>query len=425
MIVQAHSVESHKLFPPSQNATEESMSTHSLLPPVVGPKRTESLQTISGSLIPLSLQIGGANLNLPLPKIVSPNQANVASSEAQSSVASFPSSPPPSASAFGIPSITGGSSSPTTAHSPGYSPKEQPQSLSYTLGTPSNNLNISRESRISLPEEAKRYMATLGDSPVPSPQVKVFASDSAAAKSQSSVPDVDANGDTNGLDTYQLAYNSAGGLDPGGEFPDSDGELSEDDEQESLGGDRSASSTFERETEGNKQIIGGTALLGRKPSADDFPMPPVGQPSHRDFHGDVTPSPGVQSHHQYANSYKYLDDVAQAPLFRALPLLSSDLPQTKVQVSHSSIRPNDKGKEVLSFVIIVDPGIGKDSWKIEKLYSDVIALDQRVKSMSRSLAKKMPVLPESKLWRDHAPAKVDQRKVMHSQLFGWLYLHHM
>ena len=56
---------------------------------------------------------------------------------------------------------------------------------------------------------------------------------------------------------------------------------------------------------------------------------------------------------------------------------------TRVQVSYSSIRPNDRGKEVPSFVIVVDPGSGKEPWKVEKLY---------------------------KLWRDHAPAKVDQRK---------------
>jgi RalA-binding protein 1 len=83
---------------------------------------------------------------------------------------------------------------------------------------------------------------------------------------------------------------------------------------------------------------------------------------------------------------------------------------TRVQVSHSSIRPNDRGKEVLSFVIIVDPGSGKEPWKIEKLYSDFISLDQKIRSTNRGLTKKMPSLPDNKLWRDHAPAKVDQRK---------------
>lgn len=83
-----------------------------------------------------------------------------------------------------------------------------------------------------------------------------------------------------------------------------------------------------------------------------------------------------------------------------------------VSVSQSFVRPNDRGKEVLSFVITVNPGNGKEPWKVEKMYSDVVALDSRVRaSVGKSVAKKITGLPEGKLWRDHAPAKVDQRKV--------------
>lgn len=32
-------------------------------------------------------------------------------------------------------------------------------------------------------------------------------------------------------------------------------------------------------------------------------------------------------------------------------------------------------------------------------------------SVSKNVIKKMVTLPEGRLWRDHAPAKVDQRKV--------------
>jgi RalA-binding protein 1 len=98
--------------------------------------------------------------------------------------------------------------------------------------------------------------------------------------------------------------------------------------------------------------------------------------------------------------------------FRALPLLSSDLPHTNITVSHSFVRPNDRGKEVLSFIVFVDPGSGKDGWKVEKMYSDVLGLDQRVRSsVGKGVGKKIANLPEGKLWKDHAPAKVDQRKV--------------
>jgi RalA-binding protein 1 len=101
-----------------------------------------------------------------------------------------------------------------------------------------------------------------------------------------------------------------------------------------------------------------------------------------------------------------------SPAFRALPLLATDLPYTRICVSQSSIRPNDRGKEVLSFTVEVDPGHGKELWKVEKLYSDVLGLDQRIRaSVGKGVGKKIGNLPEGKLWRDHAPAKVDQRKV--------------
>ncbi|KAJ7602259.1 hypothetical protein B0H17DRAFT_1189965, partial [Mycena rosella] len=99
--------------------------------------------------------------------------------------------------------------------------------------------------------------------------------------------------------------------------------------------------------------------------------------------------------------------------FRALPLLPTDLPHTTVTVSHSFVRPNDRGKEVLSFVVSVDPGNNKEGWKVEKMYSDVLALDQRVRnSVGKGVGKKIVSLPEGKLWKDQAPAKVDQRKAI-------------
>jgi RalA-binding protein 1 len=103
---------------------------------------------------------------------------------------------------------------------------------------------------------------------------------------------------------------------------------------------------------------------------------------------------------------------SEAVAFRALPLLSSDLPYTNITVSHSFVRPNDRGKEVLSFIVFVDPGNGRDGWKVEKMYSDVLGLDQRVRSsVGKGVGKRIANLPEGKLWKDHAPAKVDQRKV--------------
>ncbi|KAG8967418.1 hypothetical protein FRC03_010034 [Tulasnella sp. 419] len=112
------------------------------------------------------------------------------------------------------------------------------------------------------------------------------------------------------------------------------------------------------------------------------------------------------------------------PTYRSTRLTSNDLPYTKVRVQGSNIRTNDRGKEVLSFVFAVDPcgvgsnpmrkgGSGKESWLIEKLYSEILALDSNVRStIGRSGSKKLPSLPDGKLFRDHAPAKVDQRKAV-------------
>jgi RalA-binding protein 1 len=110
------------------------------------------------------------------------------------------------------------------------------------------------------------------------------------------------------------------------------------------------------------------------------------------------------------NSHKHEKD--QLISFHALPLLSTDLPHTSISVLTSFVRPNDRGKDVLTFTIVVNPGSEKRPWKVEKLYSDVIGLDQRVRAnIDRKIAKKVPTLPDGRIWRDHAPVKADQRKV--------------
>ena len=99
---------------------------------------------------------------------------------------------------------------------------------------------------------------------------------------------------------------------------------------------------------------------------------------------------------------------------RQLPLLMEDLPYTEVIVLNSSIRPNGRGKEVLFSIILIEPGGGKDTWKIEKTYNNVLQLDVCMRSsVGKSASKSLMSLPEGRLWRDHAPANVDQRKVSH------------
>ena len=145
-----------------------------------------------------------------------------------------------------------------------------------------------------------------------------------------------------------------------------------------------------------KDQPGGYTQLSHPRSEEDISTPQQTVPHRQDFR--LQPSQDQQ--------------LSETIAFRALPLLSSDLPHTNITVSHSFVRPNDRGKEVLSFIVFVDPGSGKDGWKVEKMYSDVLGLDQRVRSsVGKGIGKKIANLPEGKLWKDHAPAKVDQRKV--------------
>ncbi len=171
------------------------------------------------------------------------------------------------------------------------------------------------------------------------------------------------------------------------------------------------------------------------PAADDFPLPPgmanasngdpnLGTPQaipaiQRTRKADGPDSPTTPTPIAYGSRSSVMS-VYQSVIpeqdsqvqFRALPLLPHDLPYTRVTVTISSIRPNDRGKDVLSFVVMVDPGNQKEPYLIEKLYSDVLGLDQRIRSRyGKSIHKKIPHLPDGKLWRDHAPSRVDQRKV--------------
>jgi len=103
---------------------------------------------------------------------------------------------------------------------------------------------------------------------------------------------------------------------------------------------------------------------------------------------------------------------SKAGTFRAQRITHPDLVGTSTSIAGSHIRPNDRGKEVLSFIIAVQPPRGAPPYKIEKLYSDVVALDARVRSlMSKSAVKNLAALPDTKLFKDNAPAKVDQRKL--------------
>ncbi|PCH44407.1 RhoGAP-domain-containing protein [Wolfiporia cocos MD-104 SS10] len=285
---------------------------------------------------------------------------------------------------------------------------------------------LSRDSRISLPEEAKRYYANLTDTPVTSPAVNStgFPAPSGSGPNSPIKPHMSQIVETAESVRGSLDMPSEAGSgmsrargrstgEEGAPFLDmGDGESVYSGVDSSVRTSNDAEDRDENPFEPTSQQREQGA--SESTAVDDFPLPPS-TPGYV----PITNADGesvhltVQSIQQPSTPVSPFLPMASGPpqlTFRALPLLAADLPHTEIHVVNSTIRPNDRGKEVLSFVIFIKPG-GKEPWKVEKLYSDVLALDARVRStVGKSILKRMVTLPEGRLWRDHAPAKMDQRK---------------
>ncbi|KAK7056169.1 Rho GTPase activating protein [Paramarasmius palmivorus] len=331
-----------------------------------------------------------------------------------------------------VPEIQTSLATPTAAAAVAGADTSSLQSAAVSHLSPSNlSQTVSRDSRITLPDEAKQYIANMGESPYPSPRVDTFNTPKApSAVHNSSARD---------------QQTTRGGLPDRQEFldlDDEDGDANDGPEDEASSVHTSLRDGSPEDTPLNPPshtpvqpthsasssdiFVQGpprkSSSIQQHAGSEDFPPPPsLGSISHY-------PHPQKDVRHEHNQHHQLLEPPSYTSLrsssdtmstssaggvFRALPLLSSDLPHTKINVSHSFVRPNDRGKEVLSFVVHVDPGRGKEGWKVEKLYSDVLNLDQRVRSsVGKSVGKKIAALPEGKLWKDHAPAKVDQRKAV-------------
>jgi RalA-binding protein 1 len=281
----------------------------------------------------------------------------------------------------------------------------------------------SRESRITLPEEAKQYLSSVIDLPADSEQHSRTLS---PARSN----------------TY-IVSNPRDSTDKSSTRRDlSDGEFLDLEDSDSLydsAADYSLTSAGPQDIRKPPDDLRQPRVSVQPPAADDFPLPPgVATPPNNPSNSEptsktpqappsvdrarrmdgpespTTPTPNAYGSRSSAISTYQSVITEQESLvqFRALPLLPYDLPYTRINVTNSSIRPNDRGKDVLSFVVLVDPGNQKEPYMIEKLYSDVLGLDQRIRSRyGKNIHKKIPHLPDGKLWKDHAPSRVDQRKV--------------
>ncbi|KAF8623929.1 hypothetical protein AX17_007257 [Amanita inopinata Kibby_2008] len=347
--------------------------------------------------------------------------------------------------------------------SPQAASTESNPSPSDALLNPRSHLSLSRLSCESLPDEAKQYIANMPDSPLPSPHEDAVALPLMQKASFAS--------NTGGSANVVISSTAISDESRQIEFLDMDDE--DEDVEADFNGDTASvdsehgtspfvdtsqtlqsSSASETSLAHRSRAIDRRGKKGRAHAAvDDFPLPPstinlytqqgtIKQEgsSHLNHISRATRqapfvSPAVAYNQHDSNTRKQntlqsesqvvmnFDQISSPDVksrspqatthFRALPLLSTDLPTTTVTVSHSFVRPNDRGKEVLSFVVHVNPGNGKPGWKVEKMYSDVLGLDHRVRnSVGKGIGKKIANLPEGKLWKDHAPAKVDQRKAV-------------
>lgn len=298
---------------------------------------------------------------------------------------------------------------------PSFTPNAVPNAATLTgkstLALPNastaSHMPLSRESRISLPDEAKRYIANMGDSPLPSPRM---------AGSADTTPDPDSkdSGERDrGLDVVAEEVNGKYGR---AESPrpfleleddESDGEMPA---REGAGGLHAAESDLEGEDTEETAVNldygsrGGEAHVQKvrkaAATADQFPLPPAtrdplsptsanvpslpsqsasspvyssNNPFATNTTHDNNPSSTTKRDRKPRDSYVTLREDPPAMTFRSLPLLAKDLEKAEVNVIGSNIRANDKGKERLSFVITVHV-VGKPELKVRGVLPfDIVA----------------------------------------------------
>ncbi|KAG9092042.1 hypothetical protein FRC06_000270 [Ceratobasidium sp. 370] len=135
------------------------------------------------------------------------------------------------------------------------------------------------------------------------------------------------------------------------------------------------------------------------PLTPPISMPPLGQ--LRDATQDPAQPPGAP-----------LTRPPQTTLTVPAPQLTQlGMKTAVITVPKLHIRADERGEEVLSFTIEI--ALDQERWRVERLYSDVLVLDVKVRQLlGRSVVKRSAPLPDAKLPKDIAPFKVDQQKAM-------------
>eukprot|EP00833_Pecoramyces_ruminatium_P014407 jgi/Orpsp1_1/1188439/evm.model.d7180000064881.1 len=88
----------------------------------------------------------------------------------------------------------------------------------------------------------------------------------------------------------------------------------------------------------------------------------------------------------------------------------------RVKVVGSLIKINDKGKEIVSFIILISKlnnNGNEENEKIEKTYMDFVQLDSKLRTQTENKVQitKMGKLPDKNLFNSNSPTKRDQRKI--------------
>ncbi|KAI9493695.1 hypothetical protein BDB00DRAFT_928826 [Zychaea mexicana] len=163
------------------------------------------------------------------------------------------------------------------------------------------------------------------------------------------------------------------------------------------------------------------------PPAAPSPPPPPPPPPSPPAHQKKTQQPHQHRHVRRASSQPAISTAQK----KAAAQISNNgdssaensLAGINVKVLGSNITTNTKGKGVILFTISVRKDMddmARELWRIEKLYSDFLALDSKLKSQSRPRTGKISKLPDKALFATHTPNKADQRKMAIEK-----YLQHM
>lgn len=166
------------------------------------------------------------------------------------------------------------------------------------------------------------------------------------------------------------------------------------------------------------------SLLASGPNRSRAEITPTMIPSSASTRSLVTK---VASEHRDSRGSRRSKDGKKRVL--APRLDSSLLRVASVRIQGTNYRSPDRGKESISFFITIDIlqppaswGLNSmasgeptppTSWTIEKSYSDIVGLDAKLRSkVGKKASQRLAPLPDKALFKDHAPAKVDQRKAL-------------